>query len=99
MSFESFQCDIRKSALLNLQVYIVLTCEERNWFFFMIPEEDPGTKIVNVKFREIKLKKVIRNLPLFEPDRNKSILSEGTKPSYPPSSFKVFLFPKCCRDA
>lgn len=37
----------------------------------MIPGGTPGTKIVNVDFMEIKLKKVIRNDPLFESDTNK----------------------------
>jgi hypothetical protein len=42
---------------------------------------------VNVGFREIKLKKVIRNDPLFEPGTNKSILLWAAKRPYPPSSF------------
>ena len=40
----------------------------------MISGGTPGTKSVNVKFREIKLTKVMRNLPLFERDSNKWIL-------------------------
>jgi hypothetical protein len=52
----------------------------------------PGTKIVNVVFPRIKLKKVIKNDPLFKPDRNKSILKGAAKRPYPSSSF-IYVFP------
>jgi hypothetical protein len=37
----------------------------------MIPGGIPGTKVINVVFLEIKLKKMIRNHPLFKPNKNK----------------------------
>jgi hypothetical protein len=61
--------------------------KEKN--FFMIPGGTPGTKIVNVNFPGKKLKKVIRKDPLFESDRNKSILKGAAKRPYPPSSFNL----------
>jgi hypothetical protein len=67
-------------------VHLVLIPEKRN-FFFMVPGGTPGAKIMNVVFRGIKLKKVIKNDPLFKPDINKSILIWAEKWPYPPSSF------------
>jgi hypothetical protein len=37
----------------------------------MIPEGDPGIKIVKIVFSEIKSKNMFRDLPLFKPDSNK----------------------------
>ena len=64
-------------------------------FFFQDTWGGPhGTKMVNVDFQRIKLKKVITNEPLFKPDTNKLILMGAAKWPYPPSSFSSRFFRK-----
>jgi hypothetical protein len=58
----------------------------------MIPGGTPGTKIVKVVFRGIKLRNVIRDPPLFQIDRYKLILRGAAKRPYPPISFSTEVF-------
>ena len=64
----------------------------------MMSVGDPCTKIVNIVFEGIKLRKAIRNDPPFIPDRNYSILKgreNGLIHSSPLSLFKYLCLKFC----
>jgi hypothetical protein len=65
---------------------------KKKFFFSWYPWGTPGTKFVNVVFSWIKLKNMIKNNPLFEYNRNKSILKGAEKWPYPPYSLMKNLF-------
>ena len=92
-NFESSYCDIRNQ---HPWIYkcIWFWLVKKEIFFSWYLWGTPGTKIMNVAFRGIKLKKVIRNDPLFKPDTNKSILKGAAKWPYPPSSFVIKIWMK-----
>ena len=59
-------------------------------FISMILVGPSGSTSVKVNFREVKLKILIRDHSLLEPNISKSVVWETTKPSYPPCTFQVF---------